>query len=241
MNIKTTIKNNIQQKQSNICISLDYTNTIQILDVLNLVKNHIIMVKIHVDIIEDFNIVFINKFVKICHDNNILIFEDRKFADIGHIFTQQFTKGIYKIKSWANLITIHSFLGDDTLNIFNKIKNINNQGILLIANMSNNNNLFNETYKEKSIEMANNNKDDVVGFICQNKISTHDFLYFIPGVNRHISKDNNDQKYISPETAMKRGADVVIVGSGITSRPDMLNETIIYKKICWDLYNTKYY
>ena len=44
MNIKTTIKNNIQQKQSNICISLDYTNTIQILDVLNLVKNHIIMV-----------------------------------------------------------------------------------------------------------------------------------------------------------------------------------------------------
>ena len=87
MNIKTTIKNNIQQKQSNICISLDYTNTIQILDVLNLVKNHIIMVKIHVDIIEDFNIVFINKFVNICHDNNILIFEDRKFADIGHIFT----------------------------------------------------------------------------------------------------------------------------------------------------------
>ena len=57
------------------------------------------MVKLHCDIIEDFNDNFIKDLVLICEKYKIFIFEDRKFADIGSTFRKQFTGGIYKIQS----------------------------------------------------------------------------------------------------------------------------------------------
>ena len=238
MNIKAKIRDIIKTKQSNLCVSLDYNKSSQILETLNSIKNKIVMVKIHCDIIEDFNKEFVNKLVLLCEENDILIFEDRKFADIGAIFKQQFTNGIFKINSWCNLITMHSLVGDGIIKEFNKYKT-SNQGALLIANMSNSNNLFDAKYEENTIKLADENSDDIVGFICQRKISNDNYLYLIPGVNRHITKDSSDQHYISPETAIKNGADIIIVGRGITSSKDILQECIAYQTICWNLYNNK--
>ena len=114
------IKNMIIQKKSNICISLDYTKSKDILDTLEKVKNNIIMIKLHCDIIEDFSISFIEKLTKICQSNNILIFEDRKFSDIGSTFVKQFTGGHYKISSWCNITNFHSIVGDGLIKEFSK-------------------------------------------------------------------------------------------------------------------------
>lgn len=235
--MKEYIRKLINKKKSNICISLDFTNKNDIIKKLNLLKENIIMVKIHCDIIDNFDKQFIINLTTICKKNDILIFEDRKFADIGYIFNKQFTGGTHKIQSWCNLITVHSLVGEGVIKEFNKTKN-KDQGILLIAQMSNKNNLFNDEYVKKTLKIAEKNNTDILGFICQTKISNN-FLHFIPGVNRHVKKDNSDQKYILPEIAIKNGADVVIIGRGITNQKDILEECKIYQKICWDLYKLR--
>ena len=110
VNIVNTIRKNIIQKKSNICVSLDYTTTSKILETIELLKYNIVMVKLHCDIIEDFNSQFVDDLVKLCRTNNILIIEDRKFGDIGNTFKHQFTGGIYKIREWADFITFHGIV-----------------------------------------------------------------------------------------------------------------------------------
>lgn len=235
MKIKEKIRNLIKEKQSNICVSLDLTNKNEIIKILNIIKSHVVMIKLHCDIIDDFDMDFIENINRICKENKILIFEDRKFADIGYIFKKQFQGGNHKISSWVNLITVHSLVGDGTIKEFGKIKK-ENQGILLIANMSNKNNNFDEKYKKSTIKLANKNKENVIGFICQNKVCDDTFLHFIPGVNINAKNDNSDQRYITPKIAINRGADIIIVGRGIISQKNVLESCILYKNICWDLY-----
>ena len=49
------------------------------------------MVKLHVDIIEDFILILLGR-SGISENNGIFILEDRKFADIGRIFQKQFVE-----------------------------------------------------------------------------------------------------------------------------------------------------
>ena len=238
MDLTNKIKELIYKKQSNLCVSLDFNNTKDIIDTIELVKDNIVMVKLHCDIICDFNLDFIKKLKLLCSENDILILEDRKFADIGNTFINQFTEGMFKINTWCNLITMHSLIGDGPIKQFNEIKN-NSQGILLIAEMSNKNNLLDSKYKQETFKLALENKNSVCGFICQKKIDKDDFIYCIPGVNRKVKGDNKDQKYITPEQAINNGADIIIVGRGIIKSNNILNESLIYKNICWDLYKNK--
>jgi len=72
------------EKKSNIIASIDLTKSSDILTLLDNIGHQICMVKIHVDIIEDFTWGFIEKLVKLSKEKNFMIMEDRKFADIGN-------------------------------------------------------------------------------------------------------------------------------------------------------------
>ena len=232
------IKNMIIQKKSNICISLDYTKSKDILDTLEKVKNNIIMVKLHCDIIEDFSISFIEKLTKICQSNNILIFEDRKFSDIGSTFVKQFTGGHYKISSWCNITNFHSIVGDGLIKEFSKHQK--DQYGLMIAQMSNNGNLIDNLYTQKTLEIAKNNRETIIGFICQEKISDNSFLYCVPGININAKNDNSDQKYIHPIRAIENGADILIVGRGIINKFNVQKECKLYQDVSWKAYKFKH-
>ena len=229
------IRDIINEKKSNICVSMDYTKTVDILRSLEILKNNIIMVKLHCDIIEDFNDNFIKDLVLLCEKYKIFIFEDRKFADIGSTFRQQFTGGIYRIQSWCNITNFHTLVGDGIIKEFSKCRN-RDQGALLIAQMSNQGNLLDDSYLKNTVKIADENRNDVIGFICQEKIADDYFLYMIPGVNLHSSSDNSDQRYITPVEAMERRADIIIVGRGIIGKNDLLEECKKYQSIAWNSY-----
>ena len=239
--ITNKIRNSMREKKSNLCISVDFTKCQKILDTLALVKDYIVMVKLHVDIIEDFSDDFIQKLVAVCEKNSIFILEDRKFADIGHIFQKQFVGGMYRIQSWCHLITMHSLIGQGALQSFEQCADLEKQGVLLIKQMSNSGNWLDEDYASRTLWLGRLYPNLVSGFIGQDKKNGVDtsFLLLTPGVNRTVIEDKLDQRYKTPQQAIKDGADIIIVGRGIIQAPDMKNEAEIYRRLAWQEYEKK--
>lgn len=123
-------------KKTNLCLSVDLTSTVKILDLLEKVGEHICLVKTHVDIIEDFSDDFIGRLKQLAIRFNFLILEDRKFADIGNTVLQQYLKGVYKIGEWADCVTVHSLPGEGILKALNGSTNGVSRGVFLLAEMS---------------------------------------------------------------------------------------------------------
>jgi len=69
------------------------------------------MLKTHADIINDFGPRTIQGLKEIAAKKHFLIFEDRKFGDIGSTVQKQFTAGPLQIVRWANIINAHIFPG----------------------------------------------------------------------------------------------------------------------------------
>lgn len=226
------IREIMESKKSNICLSLDYTKSSQILDAITILKDHIIMVKLHCDIIEDFSQEFINNLVKICKQSDILIFEDRKFADIGNTFKHQFTSGIFKIREWADIITLHGLVGEGQISQFNHLRR-EGQYALLVAQMSNRGNLLDDEYTRKMKELAEKNKDTVLGLICQEKLLDNNFLHFTPGIKLKSKTDSCDQQYKSPGEAIQKGSDILIIGRGIINSDNILQTCREYQTEAW--------
>jgi len=234
MKIKEKIYNTIIEKESNICVSLDYTSFEDIISVIEILKDKIIMVKTHCDIIENYNDSMRKKMVKLCKENNIFIFEDRKFADIGNTFREQFTGGIYKIREWCDITNFHTLVGEGIINEFKSCKK-ESQGGLLVAEMSNKGNFLDSSYRDKTVEMAQKHKDSIIGFISQRKICDG-FLHLTPGIRLRESGDDKDQQYTTPGEAISKGVDILIVGRGIITSENMLEECEKYRVEAWENY-----
>ncbi|KAL8956330.1 MAG: hypothetical protein Q9193_006130, partial [Seirophora villosa] len=70
-------------KQSNLCVSADVHTTSALLRLAEEVGDSICVLKTHVDIIDDFSDRTIKGLQEIAKRKYFLIFEDRKFGDIG--------------------------------------------------------------------------------------------------------------------------------------------------------------
>ena len=84
-----------------------------------------------------------------------------------------------------------------------------------------------------------------IGFIAQSRLIGGDpnFIQMTPGVSLMAKRDNLGQNYVSIESAIEeKGADIIIVGRGITSSNNekAMKETAQkYQQIAWDLYLKK--
>ena len=73
----------ISIKRSNLCVSADVHTTQELLRVAEDVGDSICVLKTHADIIDDFSSHTIKALREISERKHFLLFEDRKFGDIG--------------------------------------------------------------------------------------------------------------------------------------------------------------
>ncbi|XP_062713377.1 uncharacterized protein LOC134290292 [Aedes albopictus] len=76
---------------------------------------YICVLKTHVDIVQDFSDNFVKSLQPLAKKHNFMLMEDRKFADIGNTVALQYGRGLFKISSWADLVTVHSLPGQGLL------------------------------------------------------------------------------------------------------------------------------
>ena len=167
---------------------------------------------------------------------DFMIFEDRKFADIGvSSFTShdlgcrlmriigstvslQYSSGVHKIASWSHITNAHGVPGPGIIEGLGVVGKPLGRGLLLLAEMSSAGNLATGSYTETVIEMARKDTEFVFGFIAMKRLGKEDedFLTLTPGVDLAQKGDAMGQQYRTPFKVIKDSeCDVIIVGRGI--------------------------
>lgn len=228
----------MEEKETNLAVNADVTTKQALLDFANQVGPHICILKTHVDILEDFDIDFIHELQKLAKSHQFLLFEDRKFADIGTIAKMQYLHGLYKIASWADITNAHILPGPGIIQGLKEAGLPMGRGLLLLAEMSSKGSLATGSYTESAVTMAKEDPDFVIGFITQHRLTEDPrFLHLTPGVKLAPDSDPLGQQYQTPERVIKEnGSDIMIVGRGISQAQNPAEEAARYRKAGFSAY-----
>jgi uridine monophosphate synthetase len=106
-------------KASNLCLSADVTNARELLSLADKVGPSIVVLKTHYDLITgwDYNPITGTgaQLSALGRKHGFLIFEDRKFADIGKTVQMQYTAGTARIIDWAHITNVNISAGKDVV------------------------------------------------------------------------------------------------------------------------------
>lgn len=231
----------METKETNLVLAADVTTKAKLLQLANLIGPEICVLKIHCDIIDDYDQDLPQQLRALADKHNFLIWEDRKFADIGSVAGMQYAGGIFKIADWADIVTVHAIAGDGTLEALKSKSTTKNSAFLLIAQMSSAHTLAQDSYTSATVQLALQYPDDVIGVICRQKLSDNPaLLHLTPGVQLSEGTDLFGQQYLTPEKVINElHSDIIIVGRGILQAHDPLAQAQLYKKAGWDAYQNR--
>ncbi|MDP9211735.1 MAG: orotidine-5'-phosphate decarboxylase [bacterium] len=239
------------EKETNLCVAVDETDPVRFLRIAEAVAPHVAVLKTHVDTIEQFTPKLTLELSSLAREHNFLIFEDRKFADIGQTVKNQYTTGAFSIIEWADIVNAHALPGPGIIQGLREAAEAHDmaerRGILLLAQMSSADNLLDADYTKKVVAMAKENADFVTGFIGAGlkalpslaKQVPPGFIIFTPGAKIGGGGDTLGQRYASPDTLVDAGADVLIVGRGIIQDPKPAVRAKEYRERCWEAYKQR--
>ena len=231
------------KKRSLVVLAADLTTIGEIVEIISKVGSRICVLKTHVDMVEDFTPAGWSEVVNVAREEEVLLFEDRKFADIGRVAQTQMG-GHYNIGSWADIVTSHSVSGPDVVDgiaaAWDGIERVG--AVLLLAQMSSSENLLDNNYSRRTIGMGSSSPH-VIGYIGNG--SSPDSLaslremvgegkmIWTPGININVGEGVLGQRYGHPTDAISAGSDAVIVGSGIHGAEDPLAAAKEYAEASW--------
>lgn len=221
----------MDKKGTNLAFNPDVTAAKELLRLADLSGPYICVLKTHIDIVADFDPSLPKALRELALKHNFLIFEDRKFSDIGAVVKMQYEEGLYRIASWADITNAHPVPGPGVIEGLKEAGLPLGRGLLLVAEMSSKGSLAHGPYTESALEMAENHPDFVMGFICQRRLTDNPrYVHMTPGVKRETGGDLLGQQYNTPEKVIKEmGSDVIIVGRGIANSKDPAKEAALYR------------
>lgn len=238
----------ILRKKSNLVLSLDVEGVNDFFDILEKTGPEIFMVKTHVDILDQFRGDFVPRLKALAEKHDFIIFEDRKFADIGSTVRKQFRAGEFKIADWAEYVTVHMIVGEAILDgLFGDLEEP--RAGFLLARMSAKGNLISENYTRQVLDIGKKRQECVAGYIGHGaniddiqrfkaKIPQNQLL-LMPGVNLDTKGDGLGQQYLTVEDAIAGGADAIIVGRGIVAADDPAAQAKRYREAAWKAFEKK--
>ncbi|KAJ2158727.1 orotidine 5'-phosphate decarboxylase [Coemansia sp. RSA 552] len=231
----------MERKRSNLALAADMTTKAELLALADRVGPYICVLKTHIDVISDFDADLVARLQALATKHDFLIFEDRKFADIGNTVKLQYGGGVYRIADWAHITNCHVIPGEGIIHGLAEVGMPKNRGLLLLAEMSSKGMLATGAYTDKTVELAIAN-DFVIGFIGSRRFTEErDLITMTPGVGLHAAGDALGQQYRTPETIVaQNGSDIIIVGRGIYGPgKDAVAEAQRYRDAGWAAYESR--
>ncbi|XP_013382583.1 uridine 5'-monophosphate synthase isoform X4 [Lingula anatina] len=228
----------MEDKQTNLALSADVTTGAELLRLADAVGPHICILKTHIDIISDFKPDLVHDLSHLAEKHGFLIFEDRKFADIGNTVKHQYSSGVYRISDWSHIINAHALPGPGIVQGLKEVGLVKDRACLLIAEMSSKGNLATGDYAKATLKMAEEHDDFVIGFITQSKLSNDpNWVHITPGVKLTRGKDSLGQQYLTPrEVICDKECDIIIVGRGITEAEDSVVAAKAFQEAGYNAY-----
>jgi uridine monophosphate synthetase len=235
----------MHKKKTNLCIAADVLTPRELLHLAETIGPHICVFKTHIDTLQNFSYEVVRRLHVLSEMHDFIIFEDRKFADIGNTVSLQYAGGMYEIASWSHMTNAHIVPGDGVISGLKKVGKPLGRGCLLLAEMSSQGTLACGDYTRQAVDMALKHDDFVMGFISTNPkawpqydlLKHKGMIHMTPGVQLARGGDCLGQRYLTPHDVIcERGSDVIIVGRGIYEAEDPLAEAIKYKDEGWKAY-----
>ncbi|KAI5854532.1 Orotidine 5'-phosphate decarboxylase [Durotheca rogersii] len=105
----------MELKKSNLCLSADVTSARELIALADQIGPSIVILKTHYDLVAGWDYHPQTgtgaKLGAIARKHGFLIFEDRKFGDIGSTVQSQYTAGTARIIDWAHIVNVNMIPG----------------------------------------------------------------------------------------------------------------------------------